>query len=57
MRNIELDYVNELNESQLSYINAACKEFNRHQEELKELINKQKKMSTAIEDHFQHLNE
>ncbi|CAF3320914.1 unnamed protein product [Rotaria sp. Silwood2] len=58
VRNIELDDVTELINNQISYINEAHKEFDRHQEELITISSKQNEtMDMAMDTLFQHINE
>jgi hypothetical protein len=57
VRNIELDDVTELINNQVSYINEAYKEFERHQEELKTISSKQMEaMVTTMDSLFQQIN-
>ncbi|CAF1120850.1 unnamed protein product [Rotaria sp. Silwood1] len=57
VRNIELDDVIELINNQISYINEAYKEFDRHQEELKMISDKQNEtMATAMDNMLQLIN-
>jgi hypothetical protein len=57
VRNIELDDVTELINNQVSYINEAYKEFERHQEELKTISSKQMEAMVIIMDSlFQQIN-
>jgi prefoldin subunit 5 len=58
VRNIELDDVTELINNQLSHINEAYKEFDRHQEELKTISSKQNEaVVLAMDNLFQQINE
>jgi hypothetical protein len=57
VRNIELDDVTELINNQVSYINEAYKEFERHQEELKTISSKQMEaMVITMDSLFQQIN-
>ncbi|CAF1235139.1 unnamed protein product [Rotaria sp. Silwood1] len=57
VRNIELDEVHELINNQISCINEAYKEFDRHQEELKMISYKQNEaMVTAMDNMIQLIN-
>ncbi|CAF3578927.1 unnamed protein product [Rotaria sp. Silwood1] len=57
VRNIKLDDVSELINDQISCINEAYKEFDRHQEELKMISYKQNEtMVTAMDNMFQLIN-
>ncbi|CAF2828565.1 unnamed protein product [Rotaria sp. Silwood2] len=57
VRNIELDDVIELINNQISCINEGYKEFDRHQEELKMISDKQNEtMATAMDNMLQLIN-
>jgi hypothetical protein len=57
VRNLELDDITELINSQESYINDAYKEFDRHQAELKTISSKQNEaIVTAMDNLFQQIH-